>query len=812
LRLCEKKTNKMKSLRTILLSLLILIILAAVAGGIFIRYTAKKALPDYNRDVVLTGITSEVRVSRDSFAIPHILADNEYDVYRATGYLMAQDRLWQMDLLRRLTSGRLSEIFGRDLVNADQLFRSLRFTEKSRMVIDSCDNEVVACLQAYADGVNQYISEKGDKLPPEFTILGYKPEPWEPVHSANLIGYMAWGLTTAWYTEVVIYKASKVVDEAHVKELIPDMEMQKQYVHPGNLIPSKAEFVSELDHIDQVIKDLGLQVLQASNNWAVSGKKSKTGKPILANDMHLELNAPGIWYQIHQEVPGKLNVTGVALPGQPFVICGHNSRIAWGMTNVMLDDMDFYVETLSKEDTGLYKLDGNWLPLEIQKEIIYTKEGDTAVRYNRFTHRGPVVSSFKGIKDKVISMHWTGNEYSNELKSVYKFNRAGNWDEFRDAAKTFIAISQNIVYADVEGNIGIQTAAGIPIRKGNPVFFYPGDTSLYDWTGMVPFNELPYTYNPESGFVASANNRTIGDNYPYYISNWFHLPNRYQAIVEDISERDLLGVDDFIAIQSDQNSRYAKKITPVLLEALESCRGELSETAKTALDALSKWDFSMPVSSIASTIFEQTHLELVRVIFEDELGPELYKKFIEKDLMPVDQINRICMKKESLWCDNISTPDKKESFNDNIAEAFKVAVTILQGRLGDDVTSWQWGKIHTLTLQHPLGKVSVLNRAFNLNRGPFAVGGSSHTVSPYSYPMQTPFLSYHGSSHRHIFTVGDWDNSLTIIPTGQSGIPASKFYCDQTSMYLAYKYHSDPFSQGSVEKVKEYSMKFLPEK
>jgi penicillin amidase len=200
------------------------------------------------------------------------------------------------------------------------------------------------------------------------------------------------------------------------------------------------------------------------------------------------------------------------------------------------------------------------------------------------------------------------------------------------------------------------------------------------------------------------------------------------------------------------------------------------------------------------------------VIFEDELGPELYKKFIEKDLMPVDQINRICMKKESLWCDNISTPDKKESFNDNIAEAFKVAVTILQGRLGDDVTSWQWGKIHTLTLQHPLGKVSVLNRAFNLNRGPFAVGGSSHTVSPYSYPMQTPFLSYHGSSHRHIFTVGDWDNSLTIIPTGQSGIPASKFYCDQTSMYLAYKYHSDPFSQGSVEKVKEYSMKFLPEK
>ncbi len=800
----------MKIFKILLIALLTLVVIGAVTGGIFIRYTARKALPDYSANINLKGLHSEVSVIRDSFAIPYILGENEYDVYRSTGYAMAQDRLWQMDLLRRLTTGRLSEIFGKDLVNADQLFRSLRFTEKSYMVLDSCDTEIIASLQAFADGVNQYISDQGDKLPPEFTILGYKPEPWEKVHSVNLIGYMSWGLTMAWRTELAIYKASELVDEGHVKELIPDMEMQKYFVHPEKTIPEGTEFISELDHIDKVIKDLGLQVLQASNNWVVSGKKSITGKPILANDMHLELNAPGIWYQVHQEIPGKLNVTGVALPGQPFVICGHNEKIAWGMTNLMLDDMDFYVETISDQDSGLYKLDGKWLPLKVQKEIIYTKEGDTVVRYNRFTHRGPIISSFKGINDKVISMRWIGNEYSNELESVYKFDRAANWNDFRDAASTFIAISQNIVYADVDGNIGMQSSAGIPIRKGNPVLFYPGDTSQYDWTGVVPFEELPFSFNPECGYLASANNRTIGENFPYYISTWYDLPNRYKGIVEDLTEKDLFGIEDFEAIQADIKSRYAEKITPVFLEYLEPCKPDLDETAIAALNELSAWDYTMPVQSVASAIFEQTYLELTRLIFEDELGPEVYKKFIEEDLMPTYLIDKLSVTRESLWCDNVNTPDKTEEFKDIVAEAFKSAVEVLKSTLGEDVLSWQWGKVHTLTLKHPLGKVAVLDKAFSLNRGPFAVGGSYHTVSPFSYPFGTPFEANHGSSHRHIYSVSDWDKSVTVIPTGQSGIPASKFYCDQTEMYIDHKYHKDNFTPVAVKNAQQFEMKFLP--
>lgn len=800
----------MKSFRTVLMSLLILILLAIIAGSVYIRYISKMSLPDYNRDITLSSLTSEVKVIRDSFAIPHIFGSTEQDVYRATGYLMAQDRLWQMDLLRRLTTGRLSEIFGKDLVNADLLFRSLRFTEKSYQVLDSCNAEVISCLQAFSEGVNQYIRDFDDKLPPEFTILGYKPEPWEPVHSANLIGYMAWGLTTAWQTEVVIYKVAMKVGEEHAKDLIPDMNLQDQYIHQMGSLPENAAFIQNMDDAREAVRNLGLQVLQASNNWAVSGKKSKTGKPILANDMHLELNSPGIWYQIHQQVPGKLDVTGVSLPGQPFVICGHNNKIAWGMTNVMLDDMDFYVESLSPADTGLYRFDGKWLPIEVRKEIILTKEGDTLTRYNRFTHRGPVISSFKGFNDKVISMKWTGNDFSNEILSVYLFNRAQNWEEFRHAAKTFLAISQNIVYADTEGNIGMQTAAGIPVRNGNPVLFAPGDTSLFDWTGLVPFEELPFTYNPACGYVASANNRTIGDQYPYYISSWFDLPNRYIAIIKGLERYEKSGIEEFIKIQSDQNSVYAAKLVPVLLKALENNRSDFSSAESGAYELLLNWKYTMSPEDPASSIFEQTYLELTKGIFEDETGKELYPKLIEQDMLPTYLIDALASGKQSIWTDNITSSDRKETFEDNLSGAFRNAVKILSDTYGEDPSAWKWGEMHTLTLMHPLGKVNVLNRAFKLNKGPYPVGGSYHTVSPYSYPFEMPFLSNHGSSHRHIFSTDNWDQSLTIIPTGQSGIPSSPFYCNQTEMYVNYRYHADPFTMENVEKHKGFEMRFLP--
>jgi len=261
---------------------------------------------------------------------------------------------------------------------------------------------------------------------------------------------------------------------------------------------------------------------------------------------------------MHHVIEGELNVTGVVLPGAPYVIAGHNEDIAWGMTNVTVDDLDFYLETINPSDSNQYLLNGEWVDMRIVEEEIRVKgQKDPLKRYIRYTHRGPVVSSFKGVKDKVISIRWQGNEFSNEVRSVHLLNRAENWEDFRNAVRTFNSVNQNIVYADRFGNIGLQTSAGIPIRKEGGIPVYPGDTSLYDWQGQVPFEELPFSYNPECGYVSSANNKTVDESYPYYIGSWFSLPNRIGRIREMLEEKEVLGTDDFKRMLRDQHSQKA---------------------------------------------------------------------------------------------------------------------------------------------------------------------------------------------------------------------------------------------------------------
>ena len=533
----------MKILKRILTVLLAIIVVVLVGGMIFLSHIKTRAVPDYNAGVDLKNLDEKVTVFRDSLGIPHIYAQNDEDLYRTVGYVMAQDRLWQMDLMRRITTGRLSEVFDPERVDADHLFRALQFSKKSALVIEGTDPHVIACMEAFSDGVNQFIDTHQKKLPFEFAMLGYKPDPWELVHSFNLIGYMHWDLASGWREDMALYQLQKVLDEAHFLELLPDMKYQPTFVFPDYMTGrDDLEIQSYMDDAIEVVEELGMQVFEASNNWAVSGSRSKTGMPLMANDMHLGLMSPGIWYQMHQVVEGSLNVTGTALPGQPYIIAGHNEDIAWGLTNLYVDDTDFYLETINPADSNQYLLDGEWKDMElIEEEIAVKGQDEPEIRFNRFTHRGPVVSNFKGVKDRVISMRWQGNKYSNEIQAVHLLNRAANWDTFRDAVRTFY-VSQNCVYADRFGNIGLQTVAGVPIREGEHIMVYPGDTSLYDWTGLVPFDELPSSYNPECGYVSSANNRTAGDEYPYYIGTWYAQPNRVERIREMLEVRTSMGL------------------------------------------------------------------------------------------------------------------------------------------------------------------------------------------------------------------------------------------------------------------------------
>ena len=828
----------MKLLKKIVTIVFVVILLAVSAGVIYMNIIKKRAVPDYNAGLDLERLTGEVTVYRDSMGMPHIYAGNEPDLYRTVGYLMAQDRLWQMDLMRRITTGRLSEVLDPGLVDADQLFRALDFTGKSELVLSQTDPEIITCLEAFADGVNQFIEKNPRKRPFEFSLLGYDPEPWELVHTANLIGYMSWDLSSGWGSEIALYKLQQVLPDTLFRELIPDLKYHDTPVFPDYMTPdsppdslpeiksffhemtsdippevlsllnnvtpdSLPELVSFLDDALDFLRDNGLMVFSGSNNWAISGSRSETGMPLMSNDMHLGLMAPGIWYPMHHVVEGKLNVTGVVLPGAPYVICGHNEDIAWGMTNVAVDDTDFYLETINPEDTNQYLLDGHWVDMKLVEEEFRIKGSDSPeVRINRFTHRGPVVSRFRDVGDRVISVRWQGNSYSNELRSVHLLNRASGWEEFRDALRSFTSISQNVVYADRFGNIGLQTAAGIPIRREGGILVYPGDTSYYDWVGQVPFGELPYSYNPESGHVSSANNRTVGEDYPYYIGTWFGLPHRINRIRKMLGEKEIMGTGHFRKMLRDQVSGLAREMTPLYLEALE---GQTEGIYGSAHQILEGWDYDMSASSPAAIIHEFLWIELIRAIFRDELGENFS---LLQHILASNLINRVRITGESAWCDDVSTADRKETFQDNIRTAFPQAVDTLATLYGDEPDDWQWGDTHRVSLLHPLGEVRILDRLFNINRGPYRVGGSFHTVCPFSYPIGRSFRADHGASQRHIFNTADWDASLTVIPTGISGVPASDHYMDQTPMYINNEFHPDHFTRQAVEGNMKYRAVF----
>jgi penicillin amidase len=795
----------MNAFKRILIALLILLVLALTTVILLVNNIRNKAVADYGKPVDIENLAEPVTVYRDSLGIPHVYAKSEEDLYRVVGYLSAQDRLWQMDLMRRITTGRLSEIFGADMLAADQLFRSFEFSKKSEDVLSKTDPEMLRCLEAYTDGVNQYIKKNNRKLSFEFTLLGYKPENWTLTHTTNLIGYMAWDLTSGWSTDMAMYKISQLVDDSLLMELFPDPGVQSRHVFPEYMSSNNELAIrSTLDEAVRSVDELGLQVFQASNNWAVSGGKSTSGMPLLANDMHLGFMSPGIWYQMHHVVEGKLNVTGVVLPGQPYVICGHNEDIAWGMTNVTVDNLDFYLETINPADTNQYKLNGRWVDMRIVEETIAVKGDDPVVRTNRFTHRGPIVSSFKGISDKVISARWIGTDYSNELRTVHLFNRASNWGEFREAASSFVAISQNIVYADRQGNIGLQCAAGVPLRKGDPVMIYPGDTTLYDWQGIVPFEDLPYEFNPERGYVSSANNKTVGEDYPYYMGTWYSLPNRIDRIRELLEETGQHGNEDFKRIHSDQLSAFARKLTPVYLDALNET---YEDTEKAAFESLQSWNYVMDKSMAAPLIYEQIFPELMHALYADELGDH-YPLILDNNTIARHHIYALAEKGISAWCDNITTTDRTETFDDAIRTAFSRAVDTLSALVGPDVSTWKWGDVHTITIEHPMGGVSIVNKLFKPNLGPHAVGGSFHTVAPFSYPVGKSYKVTHGASQRHIYSTADWDASETVIPTGTSGVPASEYYGNQTKMYLNFKYHSDPFTREAVEKRAKYTTLF----
>jgi penicillin G amidase len=800
----QKKIKSKRLWKRIALWVLIFLMMIIIGALIFIKIIARQGLPDYNADIKLNGLISPVRVIRDAYGTPHIYAQNEGDLYRAVGYVMAQDRMWQMDLLRRVTLGRLSEIFGDDFVDTDLLLRSLRYSEKSKKILESSPPELLEAINSFSDGINQYIAQNNGHFPLEFKLLGYTPEVWEPYQSVNLIGYMAWDLKSGW-NELILEELKSKLDSAQYSEILPDPHLYKSSVFGDE--SNRLMAYNKLLELDK-LNDLGLDIFSGSNNWAVSGSKSADGKPILANDMHLSYNVPGIWMQIHEVIPGKLNVSGLALPGQPLIVVGHNDSIAWGMTNTYVDNLDYYEEKINPENRDQYLYKGEWKDFTVCTEKIKSKSGTVFEKIFRYNTRGPVISEFKEIKDKVLTIHWVGDEPSNELLSIYKIDRASNWNDFNDAFQYFRSISQNIVYADLAGNIGLHACAGVPIRKRTAVFeILPGWTDEYNWQGMIPYNELPYEYNPERGYVSSANNKTCDSTYPYHIGTWYSLPYRIERIRELLASKPEFAREDFRQIQNDSKSKLAERIIQKCFTQLDTSKMDPLELKVYSL--LKNWDGTMDKALIEPTVLECFLSSFTAELFKDEIGEVYYEKFTDGSKISRIALYNVLETNASSFVDNSKT-EKVETMQDIVQISYSKTIASLVGKYTRNTDKWEWGKIHTITLQHPMAKVKILDFLFNLNRGPFEVSGSFHTVAPYSYPGDKPSNVEHGASHRHIYSLSNWDSTLSVIPTGNSGVVTSEFYLDQTELYVNGKYHYDYFSEKAVEENAKYKMVFIP--
>ena len=798
----------MKILRKILIGLAVILILGISAALLFVNSVKKGAIPEYEGEISLQGLDDEVEVFFDERGMPHIYAGTEKDLYFATGYLMARERLWQMDLIRRATKGTLSEIFGADFVNTDLFLRSLCMTEKSKMLLAHSSPEIILVIQYYCDGVNRYIAEAGSKLPPEFRILRYKPDAWTPEDVTNIIGYMGWDLAASSLTEDIFnYRLFARLGELGAEAVIPDWKASESYVFPEfkldeTMLEEAQKFISSADKLEE----LGIFSFSGSNNWALSGSRTTTGKPILSNDMHLGLSSPGIWMQMHQVVRGGLNVTGVAVPGQPFVVAGHNEKIAWGMTNLMVDDIDLFRETTDTTMPGKYLFNGNWMDMEQREEVIKIKGGGEETHTLLFTHRGPVISDMRNITDAILTMRWSGYDLSDEIYTVYKLNRASSWDEFRDAISRFRSISQNFVYADTEGNIGLHTGGGIPVRKGHGSIIRDGSTDEHDWIGYVPFSQLPFSFNPESGSVSSANNKTVSDDYPYYIATSFAMPYRIDRIRAMIGSKEIHGIEDFKRMVTDQQSLYPTILVPVMMRAMGG-RNPRNEAEKKALDLLREWDYVMGPDSEAATVFEFFRPALARELIADELG-DLYESLpgVYRDYY----IYRVIMTGPDKWVQKNTTAEF-ETLDEIIRMAFPKGVEELVAYVeSEGLPDWKWGDIHKMTLLHPMGSVKMIDRIFGLNSPSYRTGGSYHTVSPYSYG--SGFMVNNGASQRHIYNTADWDESYSIIPTGNSGVPGSRFYLSQTGDYVSGNIYRDHFSDEAVRNNSIHNLKLLPDR
>lgn len=777
------------------------LILVGFSLFIFLYYLVTKSFPRTDGSLKVAGLSAEVNVHRDEYGVPHIFAQSEHDLYFAVGFIHAQDRLWQMELARRAGAGTLAEALGERAVKFDKMFRTIGISKQARAIAASLDEKTREPLQAYADGVTSFIRLNKGSYPIEFDLLKIEPAPWTIEHTLIISRLMGWELNYSRWVDITLGELVEKFGEAKAEEIFPTWPEGAPIIIPEGLRGKRvAELGKEFLRIEQEYREfIGSPGLQTgSNAWVVSGSKSVTGKPILANDPHLMFTVPGRWYELHAVAPG-IDVAGASIAGVPFVVIGRNQHIAWGVTNAMLDDEDFYVEQVdSVQHPAMYRFNNGWRRMDQQVDTILVRNSAPILLTIYRTHRGPIVNRIEPsaqFSRNLLSMRWTGQELSNEAQTFYELNKASNWNEFQNALKHFAVPAQNFVYADFEGNIGYRTAGIIPIRKTkSPTLPFPGWTNDYDWKGFVSFDEMPHVLNPPDGFIATANNKIIADSYPHYVSNLWEPHWRITRITELLKNQPKCSVEDFQRFQLDVLSPHAREIIPLIIKSYEGQEVK-NPDIQTALNYFRNWNFEMKKENVATTLFEVFFVKMIHNTFEDEMGSDLLGVYDTLASLPLSVTTKLMLKGSSSWFDNVTTP-QVETMNDVIHKSLEDAINELKKTHGGELKEWQWGKLHQVEFPHIFGGEKMLKPVFNL--GPFPTGGSHSTLNKGDYPLGGSFAHFVGPSTRQIFDLSDMDNGRAVTPAGQSGQVFQRHYNDQLQLWLAGGYRHWIMSKSRI--------------
>lgn len=781
-----------KTVSRLTLILVMTLALVAIAGVLWLR----TSLPGLSENIVLPGIKAPVEIVHDSNGIPHIIAGSTDDAYQALGFVHARDRLFQMDFMRRLGAGRLSEVVGLPTTQLDKTMRTLGLYRLAAETVGRMPPDARAALDAYAKGVNAFLTTRSGALPPEFIGLGYRPEQWTPTDSLVWGRLMAMRLTGNWRTEALRAALSGRLSAPQIADLWP----RSDDTTPATLASAlPAEATARLSkHILTGIPDWLGQV-SASNSWLVAGSISKTGKPILANDPHLGYRAPGLWYLARISAPG-LEVSGATVPGVPFHILGHNGRIAWGFTTTNSDTQDLFVERIDTARPEHYLTPDGTAPFIIRRETLRIKDAPDEIFTIRETRHGPVISDINKDLTKlagenhVIALAATSlREDDMTPLALHAFNRAQDWPSFRAAARYFHAPQQNISYADTDGNIGFIAPGRVPVRRSGqgrrPV---PGWTGAFDWTGFIPFDGLPQTYNPASGQVVNANHRIVPNSYKWYLTDDWSAPYRARRILALLDTKEPHTVARSARIQTDTLSLAAKGLLPVLINDLDV----KTETQRHAAEILKAWDGKMSRDAAAPLIYSAWLSAVNRALYADELE-SLFPRYF--GLRP--RVVRHMLTNSTAWCDNVTT-DSAESCRETVTRAFDAALASLEEKHGNDMAAWRWGDAHRAVFSHPLfGRIPVVKWLSDIriesDGGPYTVNRAQSRVGN----AKAPFSSVHGPGYRAVYDLSDLANSRFATATGQSGNPLSPFYANTTRNWRDGKYIKIP--QTRVDAIKE---------